>query len=228
LSLLHQIGTIDAGANFDLIIVINQDAAVDGRAKPDLSFYKTFYRENTGFNLGAWQHGWKNARGYKYYLFVQDECKIERPNWLGAFIDRCSAKPCVIGESFIIAPNARQTHGLWPGSLQYMEALKRQLGIDAQRDLTHVQTTIVFAPAEVLESTCGFVVPDSDKMSAIACEVAFSMLVRQHGFGLAQIAFLPFHYISHPQWSALRVRMKTPLGRVRRMANIVFSGLPFK
>jgi hypothetical protein len=226
MSLLHQIKTIDAGAEFDLILVVNQESAIDARKNPDLSGYRTYYRENTGFNIGAWQHGWQNAPGYRHYLFLQDECKIERTKWLKAFIDRSSAKPCVIGESLVIAPKPSQTHGLWPGSLQYMETLKRQLGLDASQDWTHVQTTIIFASAEVLESTRGFVVPDGGKMAAVACEVAFSMLVRKHGFGVYQIAFFPFQYIAHPQWSHLRARMKTPLGRVRRIARIALSRLP--
>jgi hypothetical protein len=223
MSLLHEIETIDSGANFDLIIVVNQDAAVDARATPDLSRYRTYYRENSGFNLGAWQHGWQNAKGYRHYLFLQDECKIERPNWLGAFIERAEDKPCVIGESLVIAPRASQTHALWPGSFQHMQALKRRLGIQTVVDSTHVQTTIVFASAEVLETTRGFVVPGTDKMDAITCEVAFSMLARQHGYAVCQVAFLPFHYISHPQWSSLRARMKTPLGRVRRITNMILS-----
>ncbi len=44
-----------------------------------------------GYNIGAWHHGWSFARDYRYYLFLQDECQIEKPNWLGAFVAKANA-----------------------------------------------------------------------------------------------------------------------------------------
>ncbi len=36
-------------------------------------------RENTGFNIGAWDYGWRHLPPYDYYLFLQDDCFIVRP-----------------------------------------------------------------------------------------------------------------------------------------------------
>jgi hypothetical protein len=41
-------------------------------------------RENTGFNIGAWDYGWRHLPPYDYYLFLQDDCFIVRPLWLKA------------------------------------------------------------------------------------------------------------------------------------------------
>ncbi len=35
-------------------------------------------RENTGFNIGAWDYGWRHLPPYDYYLFLQDDCFIVR------------------------------------------------------------------------------------------------------------------------------------------------------
>jgi hypothetical protein len=223
LALLSQIATIDAGAHFDLIVVVNQDAS-DGKNVPSMpAKCKILYRENDGYNIGAWQHGWLHGKGYRYYLFLQDECAIEKSNWLRAFIDKAAAGYGVIAESLVIAPAARNLHVSSPEFFEQLQGLQRQVGLELTRDLTHAQTTIIFATGATLEKTHGFVVPGNDKIQAIACEVAFSALVRRHGFRIAQLGFLPFEYISHPQWIGLRTKMKTLRGRIRRLVRIVLG-----
>lgn len=43
-------------------------------------FHRIFHRENTGYNLGAWDHGWRQLKNAKYLLFVQDDCEVVSDN----------------------------------------------------------------------------------------------------------------------------------------------------
>ncbi len=99
--------------------------------------------------------------------------------------------------------------------------MRERTGRASIGDWTHVQTTIVFATAATLERTGGFIVPSNHKLEAICCEVAFSMLAHDRGFPAVQLRFLPFEYISHPQWTSLRSEMKKPIGRLKRVVNMM-------
>lgn len=216
-ALLKQISTIAAGATFDVMVVVNRMAA-DEAALPALPLKcEILYRENCGYNIGAWQHGWLKETNYRYYLFLQDECAIERPNWLAAFIRRADAGYDVVGESLIISPGERNQSPDFPEQLR---SVMLEQGLNETGDLTHIQTTIVFATGKALERATGFIEPSNEKIQAIACEVAFSVRMRHFGFRIGQVAFLPFEYISHPQWVELRARMRTPIGRIRRVVRM--------
>jgi hypothetical protein len=108
-----------------------------------------------------------------------------------------------------------------PDFMGYMQNVHQKLGIGLTWDFTHVQATIIFCVGKVLERTNGFLVPGNHKIQAIVYEVAFSMVARHHEFRIGQLGFLPFEYITHPQWSDLRANMARAVGRIRRIINIV-------
>jgi hypothetical protein len=77
----------DAGCPFDLVISCN-----GGDVKPLTlpSKFRSlrpriFNRENTGWNLGAWDHAWRMTSGYDFFLFLQDDCFLKSQNWVYDF-----------------------------------------------------------------------------------------------------------------------------------------------
>ena len=78
--LLNQMRKVESGSLFDVVIVCNGDIdrpLVIPSHFNDLS-PRIINRENEGYNLGAWDCGWKNAKDYEFYLFLQDQCFLKK------------------------------------------------------------------------------------------------------------------------------------------------------
>jgi hypothetical protein len=204
LALLDQTMSIDAGAPFDLCVVVNAENSTLTRLPERHKGVEVLHRENRGFNVGAWQHGWKANPPYDFYLFLQDECVIRRPGWLAA-IAGAARKPRVgfIGEGVDCYESWETFARCWPpiASEAYSMAAEKGIALGARPD--YVQTLIVGARREVLESTGGFVVSDG-KIGACAGEILTSVRARAHGFRNVQVAWRPFEFIRHPQWDDMR------------------------
>lgn len=67
----------------------------------------------------------------------------------------------------------------------------------------HLQTLVIGARRDVLQKMGGFVLGES-KEEAVAGEVLTSALARARGYSVRQVAWRPFEYIDHPQWTSLR------------------------
>ncbi|BCU14391.1 hypothetical protein MAN88_49550 [Microcystis aeruginosa] len=78
LHLLKQLQRIESGCLFDIVVVCNANSLGNIPDLPQLDSQKVKYliRENTGFNIGAWDDGWRHLPPYDYYLFLQDDCFI--------------------------------------------------------------------------------------------------------------------------------------------------------
>jgi hypothetical protein len=217
--LLAQMQKIDAGAPFDLLVVCNGglETPLTLPVRFDSLRPRIINRENTGYNLGAWDCGWREAGGYEYYLFLQDDCFLKRTNWVGDFEFRMSRDEGIglLGETIM------WEHQSW----RYLrEATDRDLGrsawredesvhpIDAylalleQRGIprgdcgTHLQSLILFTSRRILEEIGGFPIMGSDYQAAVACEIALSRLVASRGYRLSRIGSSSFSYIGHRQW----------------------------
>ena len=204
LALLDQALSISAGAGFDLCVVVNAEN-VNPTALPDRhKTVQVIHRENRGFNVGAWQHGWKANPCYDFYLFLQDECVIRRPGWLTAIAEAArNPKVGLVGEGIDCYESWETFDRCWPPIAEEIHKMAAEQGIPLGARPDYVQTLIVGARREVLEQTGGFVVGDG-KMSACAGEILTSVRARSLGLRNVQIAWRPFEYIRHPQWDDLR------------------------
>lgn len=216
-ALLDQIHDIPSGHPFQCLVVVNQ--AIDRPLElPERhSEHRILYRENTGYNIGAWEYGWRNGPPAEYYLFLQEECQIASPNWLGSFV-RLLSRPevGVVGERLTFRgltwkrieffQNGYPFQGL-PGDepIGHVDGLKRSLkarGVPLGRRGDHLQSFILASRRNVLEAIDGFMIGHS-KGDAIACELAISLMTVARGMKLKQVGTLPFRYIHHPQWMFL-------------------------
>ena len=86
--LLRSLAAIPSGWPFAVRVVVNQD----GGARTDLADrhpgVQVMHRPNQGYNIGAWDHGWRAEPAYEAYLFLQHECVLLREGWLRPFVDR--------------------------------------------------------------------------------------------------------------------------------------------
>lgn len=220
-ALLDQIAEIDAGAPFDLCIVVN--ATEEGRriGLPDrYRNVERLYRANLGYNVGAWQHGWQSRPEYDFYLFLQDECVIRRPGWLKAFL-RAASRPEIglVGESLDPFPSWNRFGSYFPQVYQDCLRVAMGRGIPMGTIADHLQTLAIGARRDVLERMGGFVLGES-KEEAVAGEVLTSALARARGYSVHQVAWLPFEYIAHPQWSSLRTLSRRWLWSVSRAMHL--------
>ncbi|MEM7202030.1 MAG: hypothetical protein AAF628_17310 [Planctomycetota bacterium] len=213
--LLDGLRRVPAGWPFAVRVVVNQagERPTDAAA---LSGCEVLHRPNAGYNLGAWEHGWRATPAYGAYLFLQDECTVRRPGWLGALV-RAAAEPGVglVGErisppwdaAWSVLERRFRGHMLPEHEIDgrpaerlacYRDFFARH-GIDAGQRGDHLQSLVWFARREVLAAIGGFP-PARNYGEAIAAEIGTSKLVQAHGWSIRQAAERPFHWFSHPQW----------------------------
>jgi hypothetical protein len=211
------------GHQFDLVVVCN-----GGDREPLADHYvpvaaKVINRVNSGYNLGAWEAGWRSAPDYDFYLFLQDECFVRRKGWLAAFIYRIQTDQGLglLGESMMwdrlgwsfIEEDTLRSLGSRAMSVREIRTELARRGINEGTDGSHLQSLVWFVSREVLETVGGILSADS-YLEAVACEVGFSKKVESEGYRIAQISRDPFRYVLHPQWTR-KGRMITALRRAR-------------
>jgi hypothetical protein len=204
LALLDQTLSIDAGAAFDLCVVVNSDGVNLAPLPERHKAVQVLHRENLGYNVGAWQHGWKTNPSYDFYLFLQDECVIRLPGWLAAIAETARNRNVgFVGEGVDCYESWGTFKRCWPPIAEEIHRMAAVHGIALGARPDYVQTLIVGARRDVLERTGGFVVGAS-KTSACAGEILTSVRARALGLRNVQVAWRPFEYIRHPQWDDIR------------------------
>ena len=80
--LIKQLFRYEAGAPFSLALVCNggDERPIELPGRFAGLGIKALNRENRGFNIGAWDHGWRSGEGHENFLFLQDDCS----GWHGA------------------------------------------------------------------------------------------------------------------------------------------------
>jgi hypothetical protein len=218
-ALLDQLKSIPAGSPFDCRVVVNQaiDRPLDLPTRHQDVDVR--YRENTGYNIGAWDHGWRVDPPYETYLFLQEECRILRTGWLQGYL-KCLSDPKVgmVGESMFwpgYTWERADTYSLYstfPGTpaegpnVTHTEGIRAFLGsqgIPIGKTAEHLQSLVLCTRRGVLEATDGFLV-GRDYGEAIGSEVAISKRVEALGLRVREVGIGPFRYILHPQWANLR------------------------
>ncbi len=214
--LLVALRTTEAGWPFDVRVVVNRDG--DGplglaERHPGVEFLE---RPNTGYNIGAWEHGWRTATAWDSYLFLQHECTLAGEGWLAPFVHR-AAEPGVglVGERLNPAWDApwsdiekrfaghslpgHQIDGRPTERLPTYAHFFARNGIDRGARGDHLQTLVLFATRATLEAIGGFPV-GRDYGEAIAAEIAISKKVQARGLRICEVGDRPFRHVSHPQW----------------------------
>lgn len=215
--LLDQIYRSEAGCPFSVTIVCN-----GGDTNP-LRLPKRFAgkdiavlnRINTGYNIGAWEHGWRSDQTSEFFLFLQDECRITKTNWLNAFMEKFQQSPeiGILGESIswnvswddlrnnpdsaaILNREGKPTFN----SVDFLRDFLVRENIPPGETAEHLQSLILFSSRMVLEAISGF--PTRDNYAeAVGTEIAISKKVLAHGYKIALVGAQPFYYIGHLQWS---------------------------
>jgi hypothetical protein len=226
LSLLTQMRRIDAGTNFDLVIVCNggNEQPLSLPAQFDSLQPRIFNRENQSYNIGAWEHGWRRAEGYEYYLFLQEECFLKRAGWVSEFEYRISLDGGIglLGEAimwdrmsweYIRAATDRDLGLDWFAGesmhpLDAYQAFLQQRGIPLGEVGSHLQSLILFTSRQILNEIDGFPTGMSYR-EAVACEIGISRLVEAKGYRISKIKDHPYALIGHRQWTkAYTFKMK--------------------
>lgn len=213
LRLMDSMNTHSAGMDYDLFLCANGET-YKLPANLQASFKKIFIRENSGFNLGAWDYAWRRLSDYRYFLFLQDDCFIERKNWLLAFYQRFrAAEKCgLIGENL----NKGWIHpwdtlrGLKKGTKTISEAKRQRAdfyydkicnwGIDPGETASHLTSVVHFTSSDILSSVDGYK-HTCNYEEAIAAEIGFSRSIRALGYRLCQLDNKQHKFIGHRQWS---------------------------
>ncbi|MGH1357256.1 MAG: hypothetical protein ACRBC3_00690 [Burkholderiaceae bacterium] len=212
--LFESMACYDAGLSYQLVLVVNRTSSTP----LDLPFYpemQVLERDNTGMNIGAWDHGWRESVDFDAFLFLQDECLIQRDNWLLAFDKAASQGAALIGESLSPGwdrpwPALRATHGKTllrehqidnaPANRVdvYLDVMKKA-GIDPGPGGRHLRSLVWFARREWLTRIDGFPI-GADFGQCIGAEIAVSKAIEAAGGVVAQVADKPFSFIRHTEW----------------------------
>lgn len=231
-ALLDQMAAVPAGAPFDVCVVVNQADPRTLVLPPRHAAVMVLHRMNTGFNVGAWDAGWRAHPGRDCYLFLQEECRIVRAGWLAA-LRRVTLRRQVglVGESLHwggLSWNrlARQyrdarfwasTAGEPVSVTEGVRAGLARLGVPEGRTGDHLQSLVLCARGEVLSAIDGLPTGVNYDEATIA-EIALSKKVEALGLTVREVGPGSFRYILHPQWQrrqgVLRGLLRAVAGRM--------------
>lgn len=226
LQLLDSLADTRAGYPYEVRVVVNHDSwrpcVLPARHREIV----VVHRENSGFNIGAWEQGWRLDPPRDAYLFLQDECLVARENWLLPYVEKAN-QPAIglIGERIPPTWDLPWEHLQWqfgkkilPGHEvggQQVDRLTcyrdfwRRHGIPPAATGAHVQSLVMFARREVLARIGGF--PQGQNYGeAIAAEIGVSFLVRALGLEICEVGPDPFTCFTHPQWQGRAAQHRDP------------------
>ncbi|AMV37712.1 hypothetical protein [Planctomyces sp. SH-PL62] len=215
-ALLDQTLEIPAGVPFHTRVVVNQARPIPLSLPERHAHVEVFHRPNLGYNIGAWDHGWRMGEPFEFYLFLQEECILLRRDWMKRFRDAASAPGVgLVGESLGSKASWTRLRGESKGlkrlfdyprytvpaaRYEMLTKTARERGIDLGRDGRHLQSLIFAARREVLERIDGFEATAVEYSRAVISEILASKAVTTTGLEVRQAGWLPFSVISHPQW----------------------------
>ena len=228
LRLLKQIHSYDAQAPFFVTIVCN------GGDQDPLQLPQCFQkynitilnRINAGYNIGAWDYGWRNTVDSDYFLFLQDECYIRKEGWLRTFLLKMSEFPRIglVGETInwnkpweelrnnpdVARCLNKDGQPKLFNSVDFLLDFLHCEGIHAGQTAEHLQSLVLFSSRSILQKIDGFLHKDI-YAEAVGAEIAISKKVISLGYDIATVSNESFCYIGHPEWTHSRIRGKVKL-----------------
>lgn len=224
--LLDSLAAMPAGYPYEVRIVVNHDHWRPCELPEQHRHLTVVHRENRGFNIGAWEQGWRLDPPRDAYLFLQDECLVARENWLLPFVEKAAQDDIgLIGERIPPTWDLPWEHLEWQfgkkilpghevGGRQvdrltcYRDFWRRQ-GIPPAPTGAHIQSLVMFARRDVLARIGGFPI-GQNYGEAIAAEIGVSFLVRALGLRLCEVGETPFTCFTHPQWQGRAAQHRDP------------------
>jgi hypothetical protein len=218
--LLKQMGDVDAGAPFDVLIVVNggdvRPLALPSRF--DGLRAKVINRANHGYNIEAWDVGWRASQEHEYFLFLQSQCFIKAKNWVADFEFRMSRDRGIglLGEvycwemktwEFIREATDRDMGpGVWREGqpMHPIDAIKSYIvesGLPLTDLGTHLQSIILFTSREILLEVGGFLHTGTTYDRAVAAEIGISRVIESKGHRISRIRDRDFSVIGHRQFT---------------------------
>jgi hypothetical protein len=215
--LIKQLYKYDAGAPFKITVVCNGGDILPLKLLSNLSKYgiRILDRENSGYNIGAWDHGWRHSDESGYFLFLQDECNILKDGWLRAFIEKMESNPTIglLGESInwrrpwkeqrlnpIAAACLNNDNAPPFNAIDFLHNFLTEINIPPTDSADHLQSLVLFTSRRILEQVGGF--PSRNTYAeAVGTEIAISKLIQSHGYIFDTVGAKPFSYVGHRQWS---------------------------
>jgi hypothetical protein len=217
--LLAQMQKVDAGSPFDTVIVANGGdlAPVVLPSRFDDLRATVINRENHGYNIEAWDVGWRD-KAYEFYLFLQSECFLKTRNWVADFEFRMARDRGIglLGErylweqmtwSFIREATDRDLgDSVWPKGepLHPIDNIRDHLerhGYPLTDLGSHLVSIIQFTSRAVLEEVNGYPRLGSTYRAACAGEIGFSRVIASKGYRISKIRDRDFSVIGHRQYT---------------------------
>ena len=213
-SLCESMAQHPAGVQYHLFLSANgTEYSVPAEVAP--LFTRIFIRENSGYNLGAWDYAWRRLSGYDRFLFLQDECRVVKDNWLRRFNQRFEATPrCgLVGENLKRSWDKPWSDLCDPQLLSSKDEVSVTKAVQARRfriildtwgihegaTARHMTTVVQFTSRSILEEVNGYNLGQTKK-EAMAAEIGFSRKVEAKGYALVQIGRHRHSVIAHRQW----------------------------
>lgn len=210
--LIDSINKYDAGTTYDLFLCANgEDYTISETLQ--CHFNCIYIRENSGYNLGAWDYAWRRLPQYTHFLFLQDDCIVKKNKWLSRFVSvfNSSIDVGLVGEYFSrgwdhswevlttnTAANKSFTEQKRKKAVGYNEQLKRW-GIDPGDRASHLTSVVHYTSRKILEEVDGYNLGQTYQ-EAVAAEIGFSRKLIAKGYKLVQVGRSRHSVIAHPQW----------------------------
>jgi len=247
--LLKQMGKLDAGKPFDVVVVVNGGdiKPLTLPAKFEPLGARVINRVNHGYNIEAWDVGWRACDDYDYFLFLQSECFLKRSCWISDFEFRMARDRGVglLGEVYVWeqktwefireATDRDLGKRAWPEGepmhpIDTIRSFIQARGIPLTELGTTMMSIILFTSKAILKEVDGFpAIATSRYYEACSSEVAFSRMIESRGYRLSKVRDRDFSLIGHRQYTmtyeitqSLRNRARNVLKRLglKRTARI--------
>lgn len=214
LELCESLAQHPPGAQYDLVLSAN---GLDYSPPKELAnlFTKVFIRENTGYNLGAWDYAWRRLPAYDRFLFLVEDCLVLRNRWLRDFIRRFDSTPAcgLVGEvlqkgwdkpwSALCNPEPMDRKDRDPVKraawASFINETLAHWGIPEGPTGRHITTAVQFTSRAILEQVDGYNLGRTHE-EAIAAEIGFSRKIEASGYTVIQVGRRRHSVIWHRQW----------------------------
>ena len=214
--LCNTLGRHDPRFEYDLVLCANGLDYIPPKAVAN-QCVQVFIRENTGYNLAAWDYAWRHLPNHDHFLFLQDDCFVFKRGWLRDFANSFASTPhCgLVGENINPfwdqpwlelceppvnrGPQRNREANQCAEWARFFRQKLQQWNIPEGQTARHLTGVVHFTSRTVLEEVDGYNLGNT-KLEATAAEIGFSRKIAARGYALVQIGRWRHSRIGHPQW----------------------------
>jgi hypothetical protein len=211
--ILENMERYQAGVPFDVILVINGKdpfnpaSAYQALSKRHAFIEKVLFRDNTGFDIGAYNHGFQLLKNSQYQgdvLFMNST--LEGPSHDGWLL------------KYQKLFDQHEHTGLCGISMN-----SHNTNADRWVFMPHVQSFFLYTTMQVLQhvfadALCGAEVVDNRQTLIAEGEIGISQNILRAGYGIACLAFEDFFYTENGSWDVPEGDLRTK-AEFREFAN---------